>query len=379
MAELRFKILGDLTKLKKDLSNLMKEKFNIGVKGAGTGGGTATPTKTDKKQSGLLLGILGKLAPLALLLSLKPIQDILSIISNSLLFMIFKIIKLIPKPISDIMQDVIDSIKDNLLSLTNPLSILSKTGDAIASKIDQSLGISELIKGWLTVAVEFIKNLPQNIWGFLKNLGAVIWDFLSKGFDLVWQGLRNVMEVLDYFLRPIINRLKNLWQLIKEKFNLLKTNLVSKLIELKNKFAQKIGLLKDKVVDKLSSVIEWLKALPERIWSFLKGLPHLIGQQFLNVFKSFFGVGRGGGGSSGGGFPGGPGQGTIPIGPSVNDAIITKRGEVIRTSPDDTIIATKNPGMGSTNIFNFNGITSDEMIQKIERVLGTNIRQSGRF
>jgi len=43
------------------------------------------------------------------------------------------------------------------------------------------------------------------------------------------------------------------------------------------------------------------------------------------------------------------------IGTTVGDAIITPRGEVIRTSPGDWIIATKNPGLGTAITVSFEG------------------------
>ena len=45
----------------------------------------------------------------------------------------------------------------------------------------------------------------------------------------------------------------------------------------------------------------------------------------------------------------------LGVGTTVGDAIITPRGEVIRTSPDDWIIATKNPSLGTAITISFEG------------------------
>jgi len=73
----------------------------------------------------------------------------------------------------------------------------------------------------------------------------------------------------------------------------------------------------------------------------------------------------------------------------VNDAIITKTGQVVRTNPNDTIIATQNPAAlpgntGSNNAgggvtLNFYGVTTDDMIQRVEEVLGERRFEQDRF
>ena len=63
------------------------------------------------------------------------------------------------------------------------------------------------------------------------------------------------------------------------------------------------------------------------------------------------------------------------------DFIVTKGGRVIETSPEDTIIATKNPeGLGGgTKTFNFYGVTPQQMIDTIKRELGVDVFRSSRF
>ena len=92
MAELRFKILGDLSQLKKDLKKLLSEKFDIGVSGGA--GGTVGSNKESKKQSGLLTGILAATsAILGFLNAGKPLRDLFKIGMNFIIFGILKFFK----------------------------------------------------------------------------------------------------------------------------------------------------------------------------------------------------------------------------------------------------------------------------------------------
>jgi len=65
----------------------------------------------------------------------------------------------------------------------------------------------------------------------------------------------------------------------------------------------------------------------------------------------------------------------------MQDGIITPSGEVIKTAPDDYIIATKTPrSMGGTNItINVSGSADDEVINKLTRQLRHEMSAYGRF
>jgi len=99
MAELKLKIIGDLKKLKKDIEDLVKEKFKIGVQGEGGGsGGGGAGAGGGKKGTGGIISSLGKLimtaAPIALIVTkLNEIFNIVDLIANFAIFGLFKIIE----------------------------------------------------------------------------------------------------------------------------------------------------------------------------------------------------------------------------------------------------------------------------------------------
>lgn len=120
------------------------------------------------------------------------------------------------------------------------------------------------------------------------------------------------------------------------------------------------------VIDIVSNVWEYVK-------SFFKGSIN-VGSTVWNWFKSLFK-----GSMSFGGFFGGKSK-------SVNDAIVTPNGDVIRTNPNDFLIATKNPGAlgnggGSSNInVTINGgLITEEVARDIGRMLQRELNLGGRF
>jgi len=64
---------------------------------------------------------------------------------------------------------------------------------------------------------------------------------------------------------------------------------------------------------------------------------------------------------------------------SADDAIIGPNGQIIRTDPRDTIIATQTPNASGGNTFVFNGVTPQEIIDKIERNGGIGQRRYGVY
>jgi len=63
----------------------------------------------------------------------------------------------------------------------------------------------------------------------------------------------------------------------------------------------------------------------------------------------------------------------------VGDAIIRPNGDIIRTDPKDTIIATKNGGFGNTVIFNIeniNGISGRDLADALEEELTNRVSLS---
>jgi len=65
---------------------------------------------------------------------------------------------------------------------------------------------------------------------------------------------------------------------------------------------------------------------------------------------------------------------------NVDDAIITKDGQVIQTNPEDTIIATQSPqNIGGAKNFIFNGMVPEQVIEFVKKELAKDGFAHGRF
>ena len=113
---------------------------------------------------------------------------------------------------------------------------------------------------------------------------------------------------------------------------------------LHNEAKEKLELIKTKISD----MITYIKELPAKIWNKMKELGTIIGKAIKNALPSFS-------------------RRTDEI----DDGIVKPNGQVIKTDPNDTIFATKNPsGMfgGGGNTINFYGLTMDEAIEKAKKL-----------
>lgn len=352
MADLKFRIIGDLKKLKLDLAKLMKEKFNVGVSATGGGGGAAAP----KKQTSMLGGILKALAPIAILSSLKPIRDLLSLAVNFtgliafwLLTKVWNFLQNFVSSATQLSQNTSDTLKNIFNKLASDFPVLNIIKDIMSTLVS-----------WDLVIIDTLKSIPGAIWNFLGNLPRMIWDFMRGGYS--W----------------VVKTLENVWGNIRDWLSLLKTTISSVITTIK----EKLIMVKNSLVEKISTMIEFIKELPQRIWDFMKQLPQLIADHLKKVLSG--GVSFITGGSGGGSALGGAAKivgNLLGWGNSkkVGDAIITKNGQVLQTHPDDTIVASKSGGVGGTNVFNFYGVTQEEMIEEVKRVLGVQTQTSSRF
>ena len=358
MAELRLDIVANLKKLQADLKKVLKEKLNIDVGVAGKA------PKEGKKQSGLLGGILGKLAVVVgLILSIKPIMDVIKLALGFATLMILKLGKFLIKDLPGLLKGIWTKIVEKV-----------------------------------KVTIEFIKQLPKQIWNFIKNLAKMIWNFIKIGFNIlkellkivinfikglaskIWGFMKIGFNLLKELLKTVIVFLKGLaskiWGFMKIGFNFIKDKLVSGFNLLKSILSKGWDLLKsiingikniaisiwDKlktvfntIKDKLISVITFLKELPGKIWNFLKQLPSLIGSAIKSKLPGFLGGGK--------------------------DDFISRPGQApVSFSPKDTIIGVKSPGdMGGSKTFIFNGVTPKEMMDVINRENAIGVRRSSRF
>lgn len=160
---------------------------------------------------------------------------------------------------------------------------------------------------------------------------------------------------------------------MKEAFIYLKEAVMSlpdNIKKLWSKFITKIKEVWASAILTLKEAFSDIGSLPGKIWGLIKGL--FVGT--INVASTVWGWFKGlfsfGGGSTG----------------KVDDAIITPNGDVIRTNPNDYLIATKNPsalggGSGSSNVnVTINGgLITEEVARDIGKVLMREINLGGGF
>ena len=343
MADLKFKVDLDLKNAEKQLDDLMGKKLGIKSKGGSSSGKKSKDDAAkSKKSNGLLGNILSALGPLAVLLTLKPVTDILSLILNFFMLGIIQIQKL-----------RIDLINAIITKLGEGWEYLKGLWETLKVKLTE---LKDLFVEWLALAIEWIKGLPAMIWEFLKGLPEQIWGYIQQGF----------------------NWLVEKFGILKEKLGELKEKLVEKLTQLKDKLVTKFlglwetikglpGKIWEKIKegftwikDKVAGVWESIKALPQLIWDKMKALAAMIGTAIKNTVGSL---------------------NPFKKSTSVNDAIIKPDGSVIKTHPNDTIIATQTPGSvgGGGKTFNFYGVTPQQMIDEVKRQLATEVNTASRY
>ena len=331
-------------------------KFDMGKMSGDTGSSTsASPGKGGNNLASGFKGILKALGPLAILASLKPIQDLLALILNFAVFGIIKSLIL---------------IWDWALAIGADWAAWWETGVAIwTSIVDWVKNVVSTIKEWFSNAITWIKELPGKIWTNIKEgfewikekfvdaiqwiigLPERIWGFIKDGFewikeklDIVWEKIVDVKDSIIEWLGNAVDWIKNLpnniWSAIKEGFQ----------------------WIKDKVIEVWNSI----KSLPQLIWDKIKALASLIATKIKEALPKN---------------PFRRNKNVDENGEPIEDAIITTDGRVLKTHPNDTIIATQNPGGlgGGQKIFNFYGVTPQEMMDVIKKELASNVNRTSRL
>ena len=344
MASLKLDIIPDLKQFSKAVGDVIRQK----VKEAGGGGGGGGSSGEPKKQTGFLSGIFTRLGTVVgVLLSLKPIQDLLKIISGFVVLGFLEIVKIVKfigylaglgwKTLFDYAKAAADYLKSLWPNIkTGLVEVWNKVTKAVQDAINWIVKLPANI--W-----SFLKALPGQIWDFVKNLAQNIWTFMKTGFD-------SVVNWLAALPGSIWNFVKNLAGLIWG-------------------YVQKLpaliwGLLKDGFLwIKNEVVTAWnaIKALPSQIWSYMKNIGSMIASAVAGAIRSAFD------------FFGNLSKKSDKVG----DAIIRPNGQVIKTDPQDTLIAMKNPGMGGSgggglggSTMNFYGVTPQQVVDLVVSQLG---------
>jgi len=416
--DLKFKIIADLKTLEQQLNNLFKKKYKVNVEGdSNSSKKKSSPTGNVKGLIGALKkelkdigkrkedatslkeikslnkqqasaqdrlnnlnskgikktgkgvgGLMKALGPLAVLLSLKPVADLLKIITNFIVLGVIGIIKLL--------KFLGDAIINGWTQLIEGIKFLGNYLKELIPMLWEKIGV------WFVQAIDWLKALPGVLWSFISqgfnwliekivNLGSVIGTFFANVGTTIWTalqvGFQWMVDKLTIIWESLVGLAEQLWGFFKGSFEKI-GNFVQKLWTGLTTLAGDIwSNIKEGfqiVVDKLGELWGTLKSLPQLIWDKMKELAELIASKI-----KVFGGGRGESSNNIGGSTAG------------NDLIMRPDGGVVRTSPQDTLIATKNPsGLGGGGkVMNFYGVTPEEMMQVIRRELATEVNASSRF
>jgi len=311
------------------------------------GGGAGGESKAGKKQGSLLGGIIKKLAPLAILLSMKPVAQLLELLVGVTTFAFLKLLKFFgflgdeqtetQKKLGD-WGDKIDDLtnvskeqKEDAkrgLGIVNGILEWTKNLFPILGKIlDWGGGLGAKMGEWFATNWENIKQVGILVWDSIKDWAVGLWDSTKEIAVQIWDKIKGWTQDMWGKTKDFA---KDLWE--------------------------KIKVLPQQIWDKMKEwgkeVIDWLKALPGDLAIKIKEAIGSIFTKDKNADEE-----------------------------SVDDAIITKDGKIIRTNPNDTLIATQTPGQGTggARTLNFYGVQPQEVIDLIKREMGTEVTGGNRF
>lgn len=402
MAELKFKIIADTSELLTKIKEALRQKLKIeGVEGGGSSqieinksiaelrkelkSVTSKKEKSKdvseiksltrqqeelkaqienlnggaKKSNSILGQILKGLGVLGILQTFRPAMDALTLIAGLIGLLVLKFLKFVGD-----FPTQFDLIK---AGLTKVWEWIKLGWDLLAPKLQ---AIKDKIIEWFQNAVAWLKELPAKIWEKMK-IGWELFkekvkelkDKLVERLLSLWEGLKSwfsdmkekVVSKLSEVKDKIVDKLKTFWDGLKERVLDLRDKLVTKFKEFKELAKDKLEALKTR----LGEMWDTLKNLPLNIWNYVKGLGAIIASKIKETLKSL---------------------NPFNVTDSVDDAIITNSGKVIKTNPNDTLIATQTPGsMGGQTVINFYGMTMDEAIEKVKRELSNDQISYGRF
>lgn len=351
--DLKLRIIPDIALLKKSIGDLTKDATG------GVGGKAEDKRSKDSKK--LLDSIKG-------LTKIVGIVAIGALIIRELLRVFEPVIKLLGVILSLLLLPLVPLLKPILLILADMAkNIASSAGAFLAGDI--SLG-------------EFIAQAGAELITGLADIIPVVLDIFVQIFDAFLEALPTLIPILGEALVKVIDAMSIIIPQIIEAFvELVKSADFEKIIKAISDMIialiPLIGTLVEAFVDVIVAVLDALVRLapdiiPDLIDSFVKiieallpliplimdsliiVMDALVRAMFAaigNILKGFF-FGRGGGKVT-----------------DVTDAIIKPGGQIIRTDPRDTLIATQNPeelGGGSTGFIfsptiNLNGPIASEL------------------
>lgn len=253
------------------------------------------------------------------------------------------------------LKSVGDALTTSILGVSQSIvsAFLQLIGDFslfIAGTLDEIFG-TNLGEG-VTRLFEGIFNIVN---GWFKIVGGILtfdWDSIKEGFMQIIGGIIQVSEGVFAIL------LGGFGVLFKSVLSILRVIFKGLWEELKEIISNSIDTLKD--------IGTWMFNKLKEIFTSAFSVLKDIGIFIRNKIKSFISIGSG-------------------RSSSVNDAIITPNGDVIRTNPSDYLIATKTPGnLGGTGSSNVNvtingGLITEDVARDIGRIITRQLNLGGNF
>lgn len=365
-------MIGNLNQLKKNLES------SLGINGGGAGAG---PDKEGKKQTAGILGMAAGIGVVAGLIGgliggLDSVTGFLKVIGgliNQLVAPFVPILIGLMKPVFVLMQKAMGLL---IKFFQDPVGNLKALFESFKGAIANILGvdpkelngfftaIKNIVMGFVDVfkgifnfwkaffqgdfkaAFMALKQIMSGLWQVLKNIFVALWEELKLILIGLWNNLPLILASIWEALKTVF---VGLWELLKllwiAEFEALK-----KILSLSWEVLKGIGsFIWDSLVSVFTSAFSVLKN---------------IGKWISDKIKSFIGIGRSSSGET-----------------RVNDAIITSDGRVIRTNPQDTIIATKNPGGlgGGGVVINIQGDASEATVNLMMEKMKQQLSRRGTF
>lgn len=391
MAELSLNLmLGNLQQVKKKL-----EGVSVG------GGAAAGPAKGEAKKSGAnlavmaagigaLVGLIGGLA--ASMGSVQGLLQVLGGLLNSLVAPFVPILIGLLKPVLVVLQVL---MRYMLKFFMDPVGNLKKALEAITGVVAKLLGLdpSEL-NGYVTSFLAAIDNIVgvftgvkdflvgvftgdfKKAWGGLKaiwtNAIQYIGNMLSAGIELLALPFKAIANQIDQvFGTDFLGQINLMIAILKEAISFLVSFFTGDWKGAWESLKKIGGLLLDLLVKIFQNTFQVLKTFGTWVWNGLvaaltAGFNILknLGQWIMNKIKEKFGFG-------------GNTKTT-----SVGDAVITPQGQVVKTDPNDYLIATKTPGnLGGGNVINITveGSMNEEVLEQMTSKLRMELTRMGDF
>lgn len=235
-----------------------------------------------------------------------------------------------------IVKDVADMFLKQVMPAIQPLIPL--IGDAL-----------------ITVLETLVPYLPR-----LVEDGTRLFQMFMKIFDAVLPLLEPLMELTFAILEPLMDIIEPLIPILSILAELLGSSLTEAL--------KIVNPVLKVLADVLTTIFEILEPVVELIG---KLFSYLQSRTIGAIGSLLSGITGGGGGSST------SGRSNIRM---VNDAIIRPNGQIIETNPNDTLIATQNPGGlgGGVNVTitgNIYGVNANDIADALQKKLNTMIRR----